>query len=50
MRQFFTTEPYVPPPDPDPVIALMRRHGTLRRVLLDSRQAFVLVDVTATLK
>lgn len=32
MRQFFTTEPYVPPPDPDPVIALMRRHGTLRRV------------------
>ena len=32
MRQFFTVDPYIPPPDPEPVIALMRQHGTRRTV------------------
>lgn len=32
MRQFFTAFPYIPPADPEPLIALYRKHGTRRHV------------------
>ena len=32
MRQMFTVGPYIPPPDPQPVIEVLKAHGTPRRV------------------
>ncbi len=32
MRQMFTVGPYIPPPDPQPVIDVLKTHGTPRRV------------------
>ena len=32
MRQMFTTGPYIPPPEPQPVIDVLKAHGTPRHV------------------